>query len=375
MLHLITGQNGAGKSLRAIELMYKRHGEGMEVYAFGFRGLKAPFVKPFDDPRKWRDLPANAVLFVDEAQQVWRTRSGGRAVPPEVLDLETHRHQGIDIYLITQSPMYLDSHLRPLISSHEHLISYDKGSARIFRFTECYEDVKSSALRSKAQFEVWKYPVVHYADYDSAEVHTAKAKVPWRQRIAKLLVVIAGLLIVGSIGWFFWGPETPKVVPKAAVGSETKSLGSSLLGGFGSLPVGGAASERHYANAQEYVEAHTPRISQMPWSMPAMDGREVKSEPRLYCMSSGGDSDRTCTCLTEQGTKWQMRIDQCVQMARWGPAYNPYKEAAQVASESPQEPRGGRFDGRGRDAAEARSGVAIGAEGTFERIKAYPSNW
>ena len=31
MLHLITGQNGAGKSLRAIELMYKRHGEGMEV--------------------------------------------------------------------------------------------------------------------------------------------------------------------------------------------------------------------------------------------------------------------------------------------------------------------------------------------------------
>ena len=102
-----------------------------------------------------------------------------------MLDLETHRHQGIDIYLITQSPMYLDSHLRPLISSHEHLISYDKSSARLFRFTECYEDVKSSALRSKAQFEVWKYPVVHYADYDSAEVHT-KAKVPWRQRIAKL---------------------------------------------------------------------------------------------------------------------------------------------------------------------------------------------
>ena len=77
MLHLITGQNGAGKSLRAIELMYKRHGEGMEVYAFGFRGLKVPFVKQFADPRKWRDLPSNAVLFVDEAQQVWRTRLAG----------------------------------------------------------------------------------------------------------------------------------------------------------------------------------------------------------------------------------------------------------------------------------------------------------
>lgn len=352
MLHLITGQNGAGKSLRAIELMYKRHGEGMEVYAFGFRGLKAPFVKPFADPRRWRELPANAVLFVDEAQQVWRTRSGGRPVPPEVMDLETHRHQGIDIYLITQSPMYLDSHLRPLISSHEHLISYDKSSARLFRFTECYEDVKSSALRSKAQFEVWKYPVVHYADYDSAEVHTAKAKVPWRQRIAKVFFALAGLLIVGGIAYFFWGPETPKAKPAAGTAAApAKSLGSSLLGGFGNLQSG--RGERHYANAQEYVEA----------------------QPRLYCMSSGEGIDRTCTCLTEQGTKWQMRIDQCVQMARWGPAYNPYKEAPQLAAGSLQEAREARREAQGRNDARGVSGVAIGAEGTFERTQAYPSNW
>jgi len=374
MLHLITGQNGAGKSLRAIELMYKRHGEGMEVYAFGFRGLKVPFVKQFADPRKWRDLPSNAVLFVDEAQQVWRTRAGGRPVPPEVLDLETHRHQGIDIYLITQSPMYLDSHLRPLISSHEHLISYDKSSARLFRFTECYEDVKSSALRSKAQFEVWKYPVVHYADYDSAEVHTAKAKVPWRQRIAKLFFVLAALLIVGSVAWFIWGPDTPKqqAAPVAAQAKPASSWFSGGLAGMGSQQLG---SQRRYANAQEYLEAHTPRLAQMPWSMPALDGREAKAEPRLYCMSSGEGVDRTCTCLTEQGTKWQIRIDQCVQMARWGPAYNPYKEAPQVASVRPQELQEARPEARRASGLQEVSGVAIGAEGTFERTKAYPSSW
>lgn len=371
MLHLITGQNGAGKSLRAIQLMYKRHGEGMEVFAFGFRGLKAPFVKPFADPRRWRELPANAVLFVDEAQQVWRTRAGGRPVPPEVMDLETHRHQGIDIYLITQSPMYLDSHLRPLISSHEHLISYDKGSARLFRFTECYEDVKSSALRSKAQFEIWNYPVVHYADYDSAEVHTAKAKVPWRQRIAKLLFVMAGLLIVGGIGWFFWGPETPK--PVASTAPKPSAPAGSLWGGLSTGS--GQVSEKRYETTQDYLTAHTPRLAQMPWTMPAMDGREVKAEPRLYCMSSGEGVDRTCTCLTEQGTKWQIRIEQCVAMARWGPAYNPYKEAPQVASQSPQERPAARGDVRPGTAAEGGLGVAIGAEGTFERTKAYPVNW
>lgn len=374
MLHLITGQNGAGKSLRAIELMYRRHGEGMEVYAFGFRGLKVPFVKPFADPRRWRDLPANAVLFVDEAQQVWRTRSGGRPVPPEVLDLETHRHQGIDIYLITQSPMYLDSHLRPLISSHEHLISYDKSSARLFRFTECYEDVKSSALRSKAQFEVWKYPVVHYADYDSAEVHTAKAKVPWRQRIAKLFFVLAALLIVGSVAWFIWGPDTPKQ-HSAPAAAQVKPASSWFSGGLPSMGGQQLGSQRRYANAQEYLEAHTPRLAQMPWSMPALDGREAKAEPRLYCMSSGEGIDRTCTCLTEQGTKWQIRIDQCVQMARWGPAYNPYKEAPQVASTRPHELQDAQPEARRGNGLQEVSGVAIGAEGTFERTKAYPSSW
>ncbi|RRU12124.1 zonular occludens toxin domain-containing protein [Stenotrophomonas sp. 278] len=332
MLHLITGQNGSGKSLRAIQLMYKRHGEGMEVYAFGFRGLRAPFVKHFDDPRKWRDLPSNAVLFIDEAQQIWRTRSGGRPVPPEVLDLETHRHQGIDIYLLTQSPMYLDSHLRPLISSHEHLVSYDKGSARIFRFTECYEDVKSSALRSKAQFEVWKYPTEHYADYDSAEVHTAKAKVPWRNRIAKLCFVLAGLFVVGAIAWFFLGPDTPKKAPAPAT-SPARSQGF-----FGGMASTAAPDEKRYATTQDYMQHHTPRVAQMPWSMPAMDNREVSSEPQLYCMSSGEGLDGTCTCLTEQGTRWLIPLVQCRQLARWGPAYNPYKEPRQIAQVTPQQP-------------------------------------
>ncbi|PJL12856.1 hypothetical protein B9Y72_08700 [Stenotrophomonas maltophilia] len=371
MLHLITGQNGAGKSLRAIQMMYRRHGEGMDVYAFGFRGLKAPFVKPFEDPRRWRELPSNAVLFIDEAQNVWRQRGGGRPVPPEVLDLETHRHQGIDIYLITQSPMYLDSHLRPLISSHEHLISYDKGSARLFRFTECYEDVKSSALRSKAQFEVWKYPTEHYADYDSAEVHTAKAKVPWRQRIAKLLFLMSALLMLGGLGWFFWGPSTPKPVAAAAAAPKHPLSAGSLWAGMGAGLV--PPSEKRYSNTQEYLAAHTPRLAQLPWSMPAMDGREVKSEPRLYCMSSGEGIEQTCTCLTEQGTKWQIRIDQCVQMARWGPAYNPYKEVAAVAPAgapvAAQELRGGKMASGGSP------GAVIGAEGTFERVEPIPSLW
>ncbi|MGE8288531.1 MAG: zonular occludens toxin domain-containing protein [Stenotrophomonas sp.] len=316
MLYLITGQNGAGKSLRAIWKMYQLHGQGMEVYAYGFRGLRAPFVKPFEDPRKWETLPPNSALFIDEAQNVWRTRSGGRPVPPEILALETHRHQGIDLYLITQSPMYLDSHIRPLIKDHEHLVSFDSKSARVFRFSECQEDVKSSKLRSNAEFAVWQYPTQHYADYDSADVHTKKRAAPWRHRIGKALIGLAILLILGSVVWLF----LPSGDPKAKAPAAAASASSSLLGGFATGP-----AKRGYAHAQEYVQAHMPRVAELPWSMPAMDERGVQAQPEVYCMSSGEGRGRSCTCLTEQGTRYRLDLARCERIARYGPAYNPYK--------------------------------------------------
>ncbi|APO90444.1 zonular occludens toxin domain-containing protein [Xanthomonas euvesicatoria] len=332
MLHLITGQNGSGKSLRAIQIMYERHGQGMEVYACGFRGMKAPFVKPFADPRRWAELPPNSVLFVDEAQQVWRTRPPTRPVPPEVQALETHRHQGIDIYLITQSPMYLDSHIRPLITTHQHLVSYDKGSARLFQFSECREDVKSAALRNKSDFKVWRYPTEHYADYESAEVHTTKPKIPWRQRAAKVLFVGAALLLVWAI-WsaFFRDPPEPDVKPKAD--KPASSLMAVLQPGL----AGSTAMAPVYVNAQDYAAHHHARIAELPWSMPALDARAVVAEPELYCMASGPKSDRTCTCLTEQGTRYLLPRPRCEYVARWGGSYNPYREPRKDAPMQPSQ--------------------------------------
>jgi len=338
MLYLITGQNGAGKSLRAIWRMYQLHGQGMQVYAYGFRGLRAPFVKPFDDPRRWEELPPNSALFIDEAQNVWRTRSGGRTVPPEILALETHRHQGIDIYLITQSPMYLDSHLRPLIKDHEHLVSFDSKSARVFRFSECQEDVKSSRLRTNSDFKVWAYPTEHYADYDSAEVHTKKLKPPLRQRLGKVLIWASIAMLVGCVIWFFLPtsePDPDKKKPNAA------STSGGFFGSFG----GGLNQKRGYANTQDYLAAHMPRVSEMPWSMPALDDREVRAEPELYCMSSHDASKRTCTCLTEQGTRYRLDLARCERIARYGPAYNPFKAPVQVAMQPSDRGRDGSSDG------------------------------
>jgi len=49
----------------------------------------------------------------------------------------------------------------------------------------------------------------------------------------------------------------------------------------------------------------------------------------------GDDREASCTCLTEQGTKYDVSQPECRTLARFGPVYNPYKapkaEMAMVA--------------------------------------------
>ncbi|MBD9377932.1 zonular occludens toxin domain-containing protein [Pseudoxanthomonas sp. PXM04] len=342
MLRLITGANGAGKSVRAIERMYQYHADGVQVFACGFTNLRVPFAQQFPDPRRWRELPPNSVLFVDEAQQVWRARSAGQKIPREVEDLETHRHQGVDLVLITQSPSYIDSHLRSLISEHEHLVAWGNNAARIFKFAECFDDVKSLGTRSRGQYIEWKYPEAHFGDFDSAFVHLKKPKKPWQHYLSKVLFVGAGIVGVWSL-WsvskWWWDDEAPAPAVEAA--AKNPSAGKAPKSGFSLFGAGSATPVRSFANAQEYLRFEKARIPEKPWSAPAYDAREVKAEPELYCMASGEGGDRSCNCKTEQGTRYLLPMAQCELMARWGPAYNPYKGPKQPASTAQQGGPGG----------------------------------
>lgn len=84
----------------------------------------------------------------------------------------------------------------------------------------------------------------------------------------------------------------------------------------------------------EYAAAHLPRFETMPHTAPVFDDRAPTADPQLFCMASkpgingdGVHSDAlTCTCLTEQGTKYEIPDGHCMRVARWGAPYNPYKE-------------------------------------------------
>ncbi|WVA28241.1 hypothetical protein PCP40_33405 (plasmid) [Pseudomonas aeruginosa] len=56
--------------------------------------------------------------MIDEAQRVFGN-DGSRARPEKVTRFETHRHQGLDIHLITQHPSLLCTPVRKLVGKHQ----------------------------------------------------------------------------------------------------------------------------------------------------------------------------------------------------------------------------------------------------------------
>ncbi|WUZ22947.1 hypothetical protein PCP53_32345 (plasmid) [Pseudomonas aeruginosa] len=59
--------------------------------------------------------------MIDEAQRVFGN-DGTRARPEKVTRFETHRHQGLDIHLITQHPSLLCTPVRKLVGKHINFI-------------------------------------------------------------------------------------------------------------------------------------------------------------------------------------------------------------------------------------------------------------
>ena len=107
--------------------------------------------------------------------------------------------------------------------------------------------------------------------------------------------------------------------------------------------------EPRWETLTDYAKHHLPRFGVMPWNAPAYDDRQITADPQLYCLSSmqgedaNGDwQDFTCTCLTEQGTAYEITQGECRTLARKGPIYNPYRQQqrqdAGTPSESPSAP-------------------------------------
>ncbi|SFB64180.1 zonular occludens toxin domain-containing protein, partial [Azotobacter beijerinckii] len=155
MLFLRTGLPGAGKTLNALKEVDEEHQPDpadptkrlykdpdhpdlppRTIYYSGIPDLKLDRLKSnwveFDTPEQWFNQPDGSVIVIDEAQRFFGA-DGTRARPEKVARFETHRHQGLDIHLITQHPSLLMTHVRKLVGKHINMIrpyGRDKGLFR-----------------------------------------------------------------------------------------------------------------------------------------------------------------------------------------------------------------------------------------------------
>jgi zona occludens toxin len=302
---LITGAPGNGKTLLLLwEVERRRLAEKREVYQSGIADLNLPwhqFGEEVDkdrphmtDASKWNALPVGCIIVIDEAQRLFRARSVGSKVPDYVEALETHRHKGYDIYLVTQGPGLIDSNVRNLVETHKHLMrKFGSTWATIHEFKGVRSNVMTS--RKDSQESQFKYPKEVYSWYKSAEVHTVKRRIPPKVMLLMglpVVLLLAAAYALHVMGRFGDKPtESPAAAQRVVASSNPQAAGS--LPGANRGPLGPA----------EYGEQFLPRFPDSSWSAPRYDSltKPVRVPVVVGCVLIGTDR-ATGFCITQQGT-------------------------------------------------------------------------
>ncbi|WP_311238286.1 MULTISPECIES: hypothetical protein [unclassified Xanthomonas] len=123
-------------------------------------------------------------------------------------------------------------------------------------------------------------------------------------------------------------------------GTGASALGSGVLSGDNNGQV-------IYAGKSDYAAKHLPRFETMPWTAEVFDQRPVAADPQVFCMSSvptaSDPREASCTCLTEQGTRYDLPQPMCRTLARNGAPHNPYKDVRQQQRNNSSRRKPGRW--------------------------------
>jgi len=352
-IEIYTGQPGNGKTALMMERLVAEAKLGARpIFAAGIDGLRPGLATELEDAKAWNAkdaegnyiVPDGSLIFVDEAWKWFGHLHDARqqATPKHVLDLAEHRHRGLDFVWTTQQPNQLYPFVRGLIGAHTHVVRrFGTKMIDVFRWGELNEEVKSSAKRDLAQRTTRLLPSAIYGDYKSAEVHTIKPRIPWK--VVALPVFFAAAIIAGYLAYGRLQPDA--MAESLGVKGAQSAVADAPPGAPGTRTR--PPDELRWKSPAEYAEAHLPRIGTMPWTAPVFDDRQAHSDPLLICMSSleGKDAQgdykaASCTCLTEQGTAYNLTQPECRTLARRGPVYNPYRAIAQDRNQQHGQPAG-----------------------------------
>lgn len=323
MITLITGTPGAGKTLYAVAEEFPKYSE-RTLFVDGIPDLLINHEEFAGTPDTWHEwAPDGSVLVIDECQRIWRPRGAASKVPDSVAAMETHRHNGIDIILITQHPNLLDPNIRRLVGRHIHV-------RRMFGWKRAviyeWDSATDPARVSTAIKRTWKYPKKVFASYRSASVHTARGN-----RTPIVIFVAALAIIAVPITFYYAAHRTISHIngdDKHTAATEPAKAQGVVDGAVGAVVPAAAP--------KSLIEASTPTDPFNPLSAPLYaNSQPVAVAPQVIgCVSS----KKSCKCYTQQATPVFLPPDQCHSRVA-GEYYDPYKQdpytVARVETKSP----------------------------------------
>ena len=301
MITLITGQPGAGKTLFALQYVRELAAkENRAVHFSGIKDLRLSWLE-LEKPEDWYEVPQGSIVVIDEAQRIFRPRGAGAVVPRHVSELETHRHQGIDLFIVTQHPMLVDTNVRRLVGRHFHVVrSFGLKRATVHEWNAVKEQCDKS--REDSVRHEWSYPQDVFALYHSAEVHTHKARVPARVFVlVSLPILLAGLVWVVAKWWEKSGSVRREKVqsdkPPASAPEAVRTRSGKLSPG-------------------EWIAEYRPRVEGLAYTAPVYDDvtKPVRAPYPAACLASKA----RCCCYSEQGTRLDMPDALCRQIVERG---------------------------------------------------------
>lgn len=216
------------------------------------------------------DIVDGATIFIDEAQEFFRTRGMSKDPPPPFITmLETHRHSGYNIHFITQNQAFLDKEIRRICGEY---IQYSRLLNASYCRLEFFGGIKDNPIEQKQvklKVERFRYPKHIYKLYTSAVQHNMGLRIPAVFR--SLLWAI--LLLFGVIYLAY---------------SSFSNIYNGNVGNLKGINEQNRIKEQNQASQTPLTSTTTPAPSQpLPNNQPAAPANRRAASPSQYSLGEG----------------------------------------------------------------------------------------
>lgn len=313
MLYLITGTNGAGKTLNTLKWVRERQLKENRPVAHNGRfdpipgGELATWKKI--DFQKWQDEPDGTIFLIDEAHNDLPKVAPSAKHPEYIRMLAEHRKRGFDFYLISQHPLNVDSFVRRLIGSpgwHRHLKRTFGGDlVSVLEWSAVNDKCEKDGSGKSGTVSMVPFPKEVFSWYNSASLHTGKKKIPKTVWALLIMLFLIPILLFGA--YKSLQSNTTKHI--AGSSKESADLVRSNQQQVQNVPSPGKSTE-------DYLAERTPRISSFPHTAPVYD--DVLKPREAPYPAACIEMKKTCKCYTQQGTLLAVTAEVCTQIVAQG---------------------------------------------------------